>query len=214
MGVMDDLRERLAFLTDWIPDDVRVWAPPEVWWLAFLTLGLLALLLVLTLLKKILGALFRGKRQVTGEWEPELREDMLTLPLPNTQAAACVFHVPARLRLVVVAPAGKGMVLDAQTIDRVLERVVPGLGRLAHHDRPRIVLWPAPTSELGFAGSFHRATETGGKRDLPSCWVMLAGRARGGGETVFLGLALYTDEPTTLGRRNVDAGEWLEVLRL
>jgi len=211
---MDDLRLRLAFLTDWIPDDVRVWAPPEAWWLALLAASLLALLVVGMLLKAVLGALFRGKRQVTSDWEPELREDLLTLPLPNSKTAASVYHVPARLRLIVVAPAGKGVTLDGASVDRLLERVVPGLGKLAHHDRPRIVLWPSPISELGFAGSFHRATETGGSRDLPSRWVMLAGRARGGGEAVFLGLALYTDEPTTLGRRNLNAGEWLEVLRL
>jgi hypothetical protein len=211
---MDEIRERLAFLTEWIPDDIRAWAPEEAWWLALLTVALLGLLIVGMVLKAVLSALFCRRRPVTSDWEPELREDLLALPLPPGPAAACVYHVPARLRLIVVAPAGKGMHLDAAAIDRLLDRVVPGLGKLAHHDRPRIVLWPSPTSELGFAGSFHRATDTGGKRDLPSRWVLLAGRARGGGEAVFLGLALYTDEPTTLGRKNLEAAEWLEVLRL
>ncbi|MBY0229499.1 MAG: hypothetical protein K2W96_09490 [Gemmataceae bacterium] len=210
---MDQLRERLAFLTDWIPDDIRSWAAVEVWWLALLVVALLALLLVGTLLKAVLRALFRRKRKKE-EWEPELREDLPSCPMPNAKPAASVYHVPARLRLVVVAPAGKGFEIDPATIAEALDRAVPGLGKLARHDRPRIVLWPAPVSPLGFASSFHRATPTDEGRDDPSRWIMLAGRAKGGGQALFVGLALWTDEPTTLGRRNLEAGEWLEVLRL
>jgi hypothetical protein len=211
--MMDELRKRLAFLTDWIPDDIRSWAAPEAWWLALLAAGLFALLAVGMILKALLKALFR-RRRATSDWEPELREDLTSLPMPSSPPSMSVFHVPARVRLIVLAPAGKGSVIDTNNIGWVLDRVVPGLGRLAHRDRPRIVVWPSPASAQGFAGSFHRATANNTPKDDPSNWVMLAGRARGGGQTVFLGLAMWTDEPTTLGRRNIDAGEWLEVLRL
>src|SRR5215468_7010987 len=211
---MDELRERLAFLTDWIPDEVREWAPVEIWWLAYLAVALLALLIVGTILRALFVALFHRKPPVTSEWEPDLREDLSQTPLPNSPPVASVYHVPARLRLIAVASASKGVEIDPHTIAELLDRAVPGLGKLVRHDRPRIVLWPSPISELGFQGSFHRATPTGHKPDQPSQWVVLAGRARGGGEAVFIGLALWTDEETTLGRKNLKAGEWLEVLRL
>lgn len=211
---MDELRERLSFLTDWVPDDVRQWAPDEIWWLAYLAAALAALLIVGTFLRAVFTLLFHRKPPVTSEWEPDLREELSTLPMPNTPAVASVYHLPARLRLVVVASAGKGVVLDPSGIVELLDKAVPGLGALARHDRPRVVLWPAPISESGFAGSFHRATPTGQGAEELSRWVFLAGRARGGGEAIFIGLALWADEPTTLGRKNLKPMEWLEVLRL
>jgi hypothetical protein len=44
--------------------------------------------------------------------------------------------------------------------------------------------------------------------------VLLAGRAQGGGQALFLGLGLFSDEPTTLGRMNLEPHQWLDVLRL
>jgi hypothetical protein len=103
---MDELRQLLAFLTDWLPDDVRDLAPVEAWWLAWLVVALAALLLVGLFLKALGRALALRRTTPAGDWEPELREDLRALPLANVEPVARVYHLPVRLRLVVLAPAG------------------------------------------------------------------------------------------------------------
>jgi hypothetical protein len=92
--------------------------------------------------------------------------------------------------------------------------VVPGLGAVIAYDRPQISIWPAQLSTLGFTNAFHRCTPTGQAEGEPSQWVLVAGRAQGGGQSLFVGLGLWADRPTTLGRINVEPHEWLGVLRL
>jgi hypothetical protein len=92
--------------------------------------------------------------------------------------------------------------------------VVPGLGGVMLRDRPQVQLWPAQLSEQGFINSFHRCTPTGEREGEPSHWVLLAGRAQPGGPALLIGLGLWTDKPTTLGRLNLEPRQWLDVLRL
>jgi hypothetical protein len=95
-----------------------------------------------------------------------------------------------------------------------IDYAIPGLAALVCHDHPRVVIWPAQLSTMGFTNSFHRCTPTSLREDEPSPWIFLAGRAEGGGQTLFIGLGLWTEEPTTLGRRNLEPHQWLDVLRL
>jgi len=44
--------------------------------------------------------------------------------------------------------------------------------------------------------------------------VLVAGRAQTGSQAILLGLALWTDEPTTIGRLSIDTYQWLDVLRI
>src|SRR5262249_16875334 len=69
-----------------------------------------------------------------------------------------VYHLPVRLRLVVVAPAGTEYTVDPIGVERLLDMVIPGLGAVAFHDKPRVRVWPAQLSHQGFAVSFHRRT--------------------------------------------------------
>ena len=125
-----------------------------------------------------------------------------------------VYHVPVRLRLVVVAPAGKEADLDATAAEKLLEGVIPGLGSVVARDRPRIRLWPPQLSHQGFNATFHRCTPKPEPEGQPSRWVLLAGRALAGRQPVLLGLALWAEEPNTLGRMNLEPHQWLDVLRL
>jgi hypothetical protein len=125
-----------------------------------------------------------------------------------------VYHLPARLRLVVVAPAGKVTEIDVTAIERLLDCVVPGLGRIAAQERPRIRVWPAQLSYQGFVATFVRRTHKSEPEGQPSRWVLAAGRAMAGGQTILLGLALWTDEPNSLGRVQLEQHQWLDVLRL
>jgi hypothetical protein len=208
---MDEIRDLLAPLTDWIPPEIRAYLPVEGWWLV----GLVVLLAVLVLIGYLLRAMLRGLvRRRRGEWDRGLRQDLDSCPPANGPPSVCVYHVPAWLRLVVVAPGGKGMVVDEAIVTHLLDRVVPGLGTLVARDKPRISIWPAQLSTMGFTNSFHRCTPTGQREGEPSSWVLLAGRAQGGGLSVFLGLGLWSEEPTQLGRRNLEPHQWLDILRL
>ncbi len=210
---MQEIRQSLAPLTDWIPPEIRDRLPVESWWLLELVVVLLALVIAGYLLRAILRGLFRFRHEDI-DWDRRYRVDLDSCPLANAPAGVSVYHVPAHLRLVVMAPGGKGVMVHPQTALRQLEFVIPGLGALVEQDYPRIIIWPAQLSRMGFTNSFHRCTPTGRSEDEPSQWILLAGRAEGGGQTLFVGLALWSEAPTTLGRMNLEPHDWLTVLRM
>jgi hypothetical protein len=138
-------------------------------------------------------------------------------PLPERgpgERELLAYHVPARLRLVVVAPGGKGVEVDPEAAGSLLERLVPGLGAVARNDEPLVRVWPAQLSHQGFVNTFHRCTVKPERDEEPSRWVLLAGKAVIAKQQVFFGLGLWSDEPTTLGRVNVGPQQWRDVLRL
>jgi hypothetical protein len=212
---MDDLRTLLKPLTDWLPAELRDKLPVEAWWGILAVAAILVLVLLLLILRGIGRALF-GRRAAPA---PPPDEDVIRLdeiPLPLSQAARklWVYHLPARLRLVVAAPAGAQRDVDATSIERLLDRVIPGLGKVAEQDRPRVRIWPPQLSHQGFEMSFSRRAKKREADGRPSRWVLVAGRANAGGQPVLLGLALWTDEPNTLGRVHLEGPQWLDVLRL
>jgi hypothetical protein len=95
-----------------------------------------------------------------------------------------------------------------------LNRVLPGLEAIAAVDRPRIRVWPPQLSQQGFATAFFRHSITGTKEGQASPWVLVAGRPQFNQPAVLLGLALYADEPTNLGRLSLEPHQWLDVLRI
>src|SRR4051812_24691540 len=110
---MDAAHQALAPLTDWLPPEVRPVLPAEAWWLVLLVLALLALLLAGRLLRALghaLGrALFRRRRP---DWDAAVCGTPLEALAPaggrtGPPAGLSVYHTPARLRLVVLAPGGK-----------------------------------------------------------------------------------------------------------
>jgi hypothetical protein len=210
---MQEMRQTLAPLTDWIPPDVRAWMPIEAWWMSELVVVLLVLVITGYLLRAVLRILFRYRRDDI-DWDLRYRVDLDSCPLADGPAGVCVYHVPVRLRLVVLAPGGKGVLVHPETALHQLDYTIPGLAALVEQDHPRFIIWPAQLSRMGFTNSFHRCTPTGQREEEPSRWVLLAGRAEGGGQTLFVGLALWSESPTTLGRMNLQPHDWLTVLRL
>jgi hypothetical protein len=210
---MQEIRQSLAPLTDWIPPEFRSRLPVESWWLIELVAVLFVLVVVGYLLRAILRRLTLLRR-VDIDWDLRYRVDLNTCPLANGPAGACVYHVSAHLRLVVVAPGGKGVMVSPQTVLGQLDYTIPGLAALVEQDHPRVIIWPAQLSRMGFTNSFHRCTPTGQTEEDPSQWILLAGRAEGGGQTLFIGLGLWSETPTTLGRMNLETHDWLNVLRL
>jgi hypothetical protein len=214
---MGDIHTTLRPLTDWMPPEVRDLLAPEVWWLIELTVALLLLLLIGMLLRSLGRALFGKKAAKKKDWDKSARIVLNECPLPVRPPAArrlFIYHVPARLRLVVVAPPGTENEVDATAVEKLLERVLPGLGAVAANDKPRVRVWPPQLSQQGFTNSFHRCTVKEERDGEPSRWVLAAGRAMVGRQPVLLGLGLWADEPNTIGRVTLEPHQWLDVLRL
>ena len=75
-------------------------------------------------------------------------------------------------------------------------------------------MWPAQVSKAGFGPKLHQLVRMPDPPGEASHWVILAGPARAGLRHLLLGLALYTDEPTYLGRKTLPEDRWSWSLRL
>ena len=213
---MDQLEQTLKPFFDLLPEGARSYG-------MFILAGivLVGLLVVVLLVRGTWRTLF-GRTKPGGaepggaESDREFQERLASYPPPRPPGdlQLTVYHVPVRLRLVVVAPAGKDHQVDATAIERLLDQVVPGLGAVAEQDRPRIRVWPAQLSHHGFAATFYRRTLVPEGEGHPSPWVLLAGRAQMGPQYVLLGVALLAGQPNTLGQRELDPNQWVDVLRL
>ncbi len=212
---MDKLREFLQPLTDFIPTDIRTKLPLEAWWGIIAIAVVVALLLVFAALRGFFRLLF-GRRQKQEVIPPEEIEHLESCPLPPLSASQIlwIYHLPARLRLVVVAPAGTVNDISTSDLPSLFDRVIPGLGTIVSQDKPRIRLWPPQLSKHGFDVTFRRRTQKAEPEGAPSRWVLLAGKANAGGKPILLGLALWTDEPSTLGHLHLEPHQWLDLLRI
>jgi hypothetical protein len=182
----------------------------------WVVVGGIGAVIVVLILASILSRALRGRRRAPSR-EQGLQENLAEYPPPPGKPGPrrlLVEGVPARIRLVVVAPVGKQAQLDAGKAEPLLEHVLRGLGEVARHDKPRVRIWPPQLSHQGFAVTFQRLTEKPDPDGRPSRWVLLAGQARVGTNFILLGLALLADEKTSVGRRTLDPEEWAEVLRI
>ena len=213
---MEELRTALKPLTDWMPPDIRNRLDVQAWWLIFLAAALVLLLVLGLLLRRLWRGLF-GRKKPAPDWERDLRVELDECPLPvrpEGGVVLTVYHVPVRLRLVVLAPPGKDAEVDALAVEKLLESVLPGLGAIAANDRPRIRVWPKQMSRQGFTATFHRCTVKYEAEGEPSRWVLVAGRAMLGRQPVLLGLGLWAGEANAVGRLTLEPHQWLDVLRL
>jgi hypothetical protein len=175
------------------------------WVLLATAAGLLIALLVLWRIAAV-------RRRDHPDLEKQLREDLAEYPPPPapSRRPLLVNGTPARLRLVVVAPAGKHQdPISPDDVPELLNEAVRGLGEYVAADRPRVRVWPPQLSVAGFAPTFHR---------LVTCpdaarWVKLAGPARTGKRVLLLGLVVAVDEPSRLGDVAVETTEWRELVQ-
>jgi hypothetical protein len=173
--------------------------------------GILILLLFLLLLSRV----FRRKPDRDPKEQP--REDLSEYPpAPPAPGAprAHIENLPARLRLVVVAPIGRDKEVHEAALPAFLNQLVRGLGDVYATDRPRVKIWPSPLSVRAFAPTFHRTVVKPELEGQPSPWVLAAGVTKIGSGQMLLGLAFYADQPNTLGRLTLDPNDWRMVLRV
>ncbi len=201
--IQDHLPAPVAALPAWVQIVIA---------LAVVLIGALVLLAVLLVLIRVLF----GRRKAVPK-APNLEEDLSTYPPapPSSGDRRLVVEgIPVRLRLVVLAPGGTQGTVDEENIGPTLERILPGLGEIFRHDRPRVRIWPTQLSYQGFTRHFHRNTLVPEGEGELSPWVVVAGRAKIGKGQFMVGLAMQALKPTTIGRLTLEAHEWESKLRV
>src|SRR5262245_50440868 len=215
---MEFLEKPPDWLVEALPEGgARDFVQGTGWYVILGVIGLIALLVVLRIVSGLLKRLFRREPEPEMPPTPHLEEDLSLYPelQPSTgDRQLRVEGVPARLRLVVMAPAGHEGEIGVDQVEGLLDRIVPGLAEICKNDHPRIKVWPRQLSYDGFTKQFQHNMIKSDPEHEPSRWVLLGGRAKLGDHQVMVGMALQAIKPTTLGRRTIDAHEWPVALRV
>ena len=142
-------------ILEFLPEDLRGMLPDGAWY-GLLAFAAFALLMILLGLLSFIRRLFR---RAPTHPAPNLEERFADYPPVKPSSADVrleIERVPVRLRLVIVAPAGKESDVDMNKLDALLDRVVPDLSKVVAADKPRVRRWPMQLSYEGFANHFHR----------------------------------------------------------
>jgi hypothetical protein len=209
--------ESLKPWIDLLPAGAQEFLNSGGWLLVGAFLFLLVLFILAWSVRAVFRSLFGGPATESIDSDATFTEDLENAPLPTVPPGdhvLTVYHVPVRLRVAVVAPLNRALDVDATAIEKLLDRVVPGLGEIARRDRPKIRVWPQQLSYTGFATAFHRRMRKAEPENFPSRWILVAGRAHMGAQPLLVGFALWADEPNTIGRLTLEPHQWLDILRL
>jgi hypothetical protein len=146
-------------------------------------------------------------------------DKLLNAPLPmligaGVAALVVLIVLLAVLRVGVVAPVGKGSMVDPDAVPMLLDKLIHGLGGAVQQDRARIRVWPAQLSNQAFANVFHNHVHSADVEGKPSRWILLAGPTPSRPQALLLGLALQSEETTTVGRHTLKPEQWAEMVHL
>ena len=212
---MDEFKKYMTPLTDLLPPGVREFLDGGGWWVVLGLAAVVLLLLLWAVVDRSVRALFRRRLPSLEEADRAFHENLADYPPPATAGyRLSLYHLPVRLRLVVMAAIGTEASVEEGTALELLDRIMPGLGAIAAQEQARIRIWPPQVSQQGFTLAFHRRTQRPEPEGELSHWVLAAGRAQPGRQAILLGLALWTEEPTMIGRLAIDTYQWLDVLRI
>lgn len=152
-----------------------------------------------------------GGKKKQPDQEVGLREELWEYPDPPPPGLSHLFceGLSVRLRLIVMAQTGTGgNEITADEIPGLLEHVLRGLGGFVETDKPRLRVWPPQLSISGFAPRFFRLVQSPDKEGESSNWILAAGSHRVGNKVLLLGMALYSEQPTTHTRLLLENKEW------
>jgi hypothetical protein len=211
----DLLQHPPPWLLDRLPESARSVLQNGGWWGLLGVLALIVLLLLWGLFSRLGRLVFW--RKPPPPRQPELDENLDALPPPPEPSGSrtlTIEGIPVRLRLVVLARAGREPEVSAETADRLLDRVVPGLSALAAEDQPELRIWPPQLSYEGFRIMFQRHVHVTLPEAEATPWVLVSGRVKVGMHSLLVGMALWADEPTNIGRMNLEPHQWSLLFRI
>ncbi len=214
---MSEVNAFLRPITNLLPPEAAAFLESGGWWLVLGILALVLLLLLVALLRRLFRLLFGTREAPPPDMDAQYRINLEECPLPVAppgEQRLYAYHIPVRLRLVVLAPAGTEVDIDATAAEKLLDRILPGLGDQARHDRPRVRIWPGQLSHEGFNAAFHRRVGMPHREGEPSRWVLVSGTAMVGRRPVLVGLGLWADKTCTIDRLTLAPHQWLDVLRV
>jgi hypothetical protein len=204
---MEIIKNTLDPLLQSMPDAVADYGV-----LIFLVAALAVLLPVAWYQRRLLQVLVVGRRGGGMRFPEPPEEDLSQCPMPSEAAGnrrIVVQGIPARARLVVLAPLGTAASLEGESMEEILNHLIWGLGTVVGQERPRVVIWPPQLSAHGFSAVFHRLTRKPEADGEPSRWLLIAGPTPPRPRPVLVGLALWTDESTTVGRISMQPTQWV-----
>ena len=175
---------------------------------------LVVIVAALMVLKRLLA-----RKAPAPERPPDLRIDVTSLPRmrPPTGGATlhCV-HVPVRLAVLVLAPAGRIRELPPrEQLAEVVDNIVPGLGRVLSTHAPLVRYWPGQVAVRGFANTFFTNVRLPGDGGKGTPWCSAAGAFKVGGQAMMAGLAMNAETPANIGQIVVEREtQWLDFLRV
>jgi hypothetical protein len=213
---LEPVEEATAPYTKYLPEPAQQFLKEGGWWLVLAALALLVVLWLRSTGRRLRRALRHPKKR-RHKPHPQKPIDLNEITEGYTEPGphqVTVKGLPARLRLVVVAPAGKDVTdLDTQIVGPLLEWVKPGLEEVMQADGPRVRVWAPQYSDEGFARTFFQRvpiTEPAGQR---SHWVLVAGPLSLGRQRFHVGLGLYAEEPNRLRTVALEReAQWAEAL--
>jgi hypothetical protein len=121
---------------------------------------------------------------------------------------------PARLRLVVLAPAGIGTGMPAEGRSALLEAAVPGLAAIAEVDCPKVVSWADSRARDAFRPAAVDRVQFPESADESARWVLLIGDVAVPQGRYHLAVGLHSAEPTPARVLEVTSGKWSDLVSL
>lgn len=175
---------------------------------------LVAIVAVLAILKRL-----RARKAEPAEPPPDLRIDVASLPRsrpPLGGATLHCLHVPVRLAVLVLAPAGRIRQLPPrEQLAETVENLVPGLGRVLSTHAPLVRYWPGQMSVRGFTNTFFTNVRLPGDGGKGTPWCAAAGMFKVDGQPMMAGLVMTAETPINIGQTVVEREtQWLDVLRV
>jgi hypothetical protein len=182
--------------------------------LQYLLAGLVLLVAALILWK----ILSRRKKPALRE-PAELRVDVSQLPSAGPPAEPPFleyYHVPVRLAVLVLAPAGRDRVLPPpEDLAELVEAIVPGLSGVVAAHKPLVCRWGPQLSTQGFTHRFFADVKLPGDGGKGTPWSSAAGVFRFRGKITLAGLVIRAGSAVHFGQRRIEEeAKWLDVLRV
>lgn len=163
--------------------------------------------------------IWRGRRVNRGSQQPDLTIDLVQLGVAAPPAGPSrleVYGTPVRLRVVVIAPAGRHQSsVHPEDVPILLNQFMPGLLEIFQSHQPLCRCWPAQLSSQGFAQSFLNHVSLPGNRGKGTPWTSIVGKFHVVEQVFLIGIVCCSETSNSLSQFIVEhEGQWFDTLRI